>query len=299
MRVLGAALGVLAGSVLRIRRRHVDESLVAAGLAPEIAPRVYRSLGTGVFEILWLAGRPPEALDPLFVMSPEGALALRRAAAASRGVVVATAHTGNWDLTACAAARWLSQNIVGARLLVVTKRLSWKALDRYWQRLRAERGVVLADDRGAVSAVRETLGAGGVVALLVDQAPERGSAVATLPFLGRPARHDLAPVLLAAKARAPLLVMLGHRTADGRHRLDVVASLDPADLRGGRGAAERAAGRIAGALEGFVRSHPDQWLWLHRRWKPFGAGGRAEISGSPPAPPRETAPPDRRRAARP
>jgi KDO2-lipid IV(A) lauroyltransferase len=300
MRGLGAALGVLAGTVLRIRRRHVEESLLAAGIfSAEVAPRVYRSLGIGVFELLWLAGRRPEALDPLFTMSPEGDLALRRAAAASRGVVVATAHTGNWDLTACAAARWLSRNIPGARLLVVTKRLSWKALDRYWQHLRAERGVVLAGADGAVSIVRETLGAGGVVALLVDQAPERESAVATLPFLGRPARHDLGPVLLAAKARAPLLVMLGRRTADGRHQLDVVESLDPADLRGGRGATERAAARIAAAVERFVRSHPDQWLWLHRRWKPWSPGGEDEISGSPPAPPGGTAPLDRRHAAHP
>ena len=152
-------------------------------------------------------------------------------------------------------------------LLVVTKRLSWRALDRYWQRLRAERGVALADARGAASAVREALRGGGVVALLVDQSPERASGVLTLPFLGRPARHDLAPVLLAARARVPLLVMAGWRTEDGGHRMELLESIDPADLRGGRASVERATGRIAAAVEGFVRAHPEQWLWLHRRWK--------------------------------
>jgi KDO2-lipid IV(A) lauroyltransferase len=200
-------------------------------------------------------------------MSPEGGEALRRAASLGRGVVVATAHTGNWDLTACAAARWLSREL-GAPLTVVTKRLSWEALDRYWQRLRAERGVSLVDAQGAATAVRDALVARGVVGLLVDQAPERASGVISLPFFGRPARHDLAPVVLAAKARAPLLLMLGFRTADGLHRLEVVDTLDPADLRGGRDAWEQATLRISASLEAFVRAHPEQWLWLHRRWKP-------------------------------
>jgi KDO2-lipid IV(A) lauroyltransferase len=266
LRPLGAALGLLAGSVLRIRRRHVEASLRAAGLAPAgaIARRTYASLGAGVFELLWLAGRPPEALEARFTMAPEAGAALSRAVALGRGVIVATAHTGNWDLTACGAARWLSRE---AALTVVTKRLSWKGLDRYWQRLRAERGVVLVDAEGAASAVREALGAGGVVALLVDQAPERASGVATLPFLGRPAKHDLAPALLAARARVPILVMLGKRERDGRHRVELLASIAPAELRGGRPALERATARIAAAVERFVREQPEQWLWLHRRWK--------------------------------
>jgi KDO2-lipid IV(A) lauroyltransferase len=266
----GAALGLLAGSVLRIRRRHVEASLRAAGLAPAAAiataRRMYASLGTGVFELLWLAGRPGEALDARFTMTPACGEALARAAARGRGVVVATAHTGNWDLSACAATRWIARSL-GLRVTVVTKRLSWRALDRYWQRLRADRGVHLVDAPGAAAAVRRALGAGGVVALLVDQAPERASGVATLPFLGRPARHDLAPALLAARAKAPLLVMLGRRGADGLHTLELCEAIDPEALRGGRGAIEAATARISRAVEHFVRAQPEQWLWLHRRWK--------------------------------
>jgi len=149
---------------------------------------------------------------------------------------------------------------------VVTKRLSWRALDRYWQRLRAERGVVLLDVKGAAGAVREALTAGGVVALLVDQAPERARGVVTFPFLGAPARHDLGPALLAARSRAPLLAIFGHRGPDGRHRLELGVEIAPEELRA-KGGALAATQRIAAALEGFVREHPAQWLWLHRRWK--------------------------------
>jgi Kdo2-lipid IVA lauroyltransferase/acyltransferase len=265
LRSLGAVLGLVAGSLLRIRRRQVEDALLTAGLPSSLAPGVYASLGAGVFELLWLAGRPAGEALP-FSFSPEASSALLGAAAAGRGVVVATAHTGNWDLTACGAAAWLGASEAGS-LTVVTKRLSWRGLDRYWQRLRAERGVMLVDAAGAVSSVQAALRAGGVVALLVDQAPTRTSGVVTASFLGRPAKHDLAPALLAAKARAPLLVMAGWRTADGEHRLELLASIGPEELRGGRRAAERATARIAAAVEGFVREHPEQWLWLHRRWK--------------------------------
>jgi Kdo2-lipid IVA lauroyltransferase/acyltransferase len=295
LRPLGSLLGALVGSLLRIRRRHVEEGLARAGIAPAaaIARGVYASLGTGLLELLWLAGRPPGALGDRFEMDPACARALADAAAQGRGVVVATAHTGNWDLSACAAAHWFAAqpeaHLARAKLSVVTKRLSWRALDRYWQRLRADRGVGLIDAEGAAARVRAALAAGGIAVLLVDQAPERASGVATLPFLGAPALHDLGPLLIAARARAPLLFILGHRAPDGRHRLELALAIDPADLRAGRASLEAGAARIAAALERFVRAHPEQWLWLHRRWK--GAAATAPRRAAPPGtarPPRPT-----------
>jgi KDO2-lipid IV(A) lauroyltransferase len=286
LRPLGAALGWLAGSALRIRRRHVEGSLRAAGIARAagVARAMYASLGAGLFELFWLAGRPRGALGDRFSFEPSCAEALRQAASLGRGVVVATAHTGNWDLSACAAAHWLATESGfdhgGAALHVVTKRLSWRALDRYWQNLRAARGVVLVDAQGAAAAVREALAGGGVVALMVDQAPERQRGVTTFPFLGAPALHDLGPALLAARSRAPFLAIFGHRAPDGRHILSLGLSMMPEELRA-RGGAEAATRRIAAALERFVRTHPEQWLWLHRRWKGAAGGGARERGGCP------------------
>jgi KDO2-lipid IV(A) lauroyltransferase len=265
--VLGALLGGLAGGLLRVRRRHAEAALARAGVArpSRTAAAAYASLGTSVFELLWLAGRPPEALDAHVAFAPGAAERLDALLARGRGLVVATAHTGNWDLAACAGARWL-----GARgaFHVVTKRLSWRALDRFWQRLRSERGVHLADALGAARRVRAALAAGGIVALLVDQAPERAKGACEAPFLGALARHDTAPALLAARAGAPIAVVLGRRLPSGEHILELVDTVDPAELRGGRPAIEAATRRIAAAVERFVLARPEQWLWLHRRWKP-------------------------------
>ncbi len=266
MRVLGSALGALAGGVLRIRRRATEAALARAGVAApaRTAARVYASLGASVFELLWLAGRPADALDAHVAFSPGTIARLDALLAGGRGLVIATAHTGNWDLAACAAARWLRGRV---GLHVVTKRLSWRALDRFWQRLRADRGVILLDALGAATRVRDALGAGGVVALLVDQAPDPARRALPSPFLGEVARHDLAPAILAARARAPIAVVLARRLPDGTHRVELVDAIDAAELRGGRCRVDAVALRIAAAVERFVLATPEQWLWLHRRWK--------------------------------
>ncbi|MDC3956570.1 lysophospholipid acyltransferase family protein [Polyangium jinanense] len=272
LRSFGAVLGALAFGLVRVRRRHVESAMERAGV-PEprrAAAAMYGSLGAGLLELLWTAGRPEEPLEPKLVVSPRAADVFTRALVHGRGVVVATAHTGNWDLSACAAAAWLREHegLSGRTpaLHVITKRLSWRALDRTWQRLRAERGVLLVDARGATTRVREALARGDVVAMMIDQAPERAAGVAQIPFLGAPAWCDLAPFLMAARARAPIVVAFGRRRDDGLHELDAVDLIEPEALAT-RADVVQVAARITNALASFVETYPAQWLWLHRRWK--------------------------------
>jgi len=211
---------------------------------------------------LWMIGRPLEVPSEL-VLSPRAEDFLTRMLdQRGRGVMVATAHTGNWDLAACGVASWMRQRSA-KKLHVVTKRLSWRALDRMWQRLRALRGVGLVDARGATKQVLSALARGDVVAMMIDQVPERRSGVAAYPFLGAEARHDLAPVLLAIRAEAPILVAFGRRLASGVHEIDVVDCIEPEASR----APETVMRRISSGLERFIQENPTQWLWMHRRWK--------------------------------
>ncbi|TKD12092.1 lysophospholipid acyltransferase family protein [Polyangium fumosum] len=272
LRSFGAALGAFVGGLLRVRRRHVESAMARAGVpAPRrVAAAMYGSLGAGLLELLWTAGRPKAPLASKLVVSPRAAEFFARALARGRGVVVATAHTGNWDLSACAAAAWLREHVGPSgrapALHVLTKRLSWRALDRTWQHLRAERGVLLVDARGATARVRGALAGGDVVAMMIDQAPERAAGVAQLPFLGAPAWCDLAPVLMASRARAPIVVAFGRRRDDGLHELDAFDLIEPEALAT-RTDVVHVAARITDALASFVETYPAQWLWLHRRWK--------------------------------
>lgn len=265
---LGRLLAWLVGRVLGVRRAHVCASLRRAGIADaaRVAAAMYRSLGTGVFELLALALLPWQRPR---VQGLDEALAKveawrKEVGSASRGVVVATAHTGNWDLVACALASRVP-------LTVITKRLSVSWLNHMWQRVRAVRGVELVESGAAARMAGQRLRQGGWVAALIDQAPERSRATLSLPFLGATADVDLAPALLAQRARCPLLVAFPRRGARG-HGVVVAGMLVPPPLPDGDWP-RKSMQQATAWLEEFVRQHPEQWLWMHRRWKRVNEAG--------------------------
>ncbi len=272
-RLLGALLGWLAGSVLRIRRAHVETSMRTAGVAHTAreARRMYAELGTSAIEFLWMAARGPKALEHAGI-DAGSTERWQQALASGRGVVVAASHTGNWDLAACVVARQVE-------LMVVTKRLSVGWIDRFWQRTRAALGVRLADARGAMRRAGEVLARGGAVAMMIDQVPSSARHALGVEFLGRPALADRAPAALAARTGAPLVVAASRRDVTGRHRLHVLTVLEP-PVRPGRAWIDEATREATRALDAFVRRNPSQWLWMHRRWKPMLAPARSQRAGA-------------------
>lgn len=224
---------------------------------------MYRSLGSLVFELLWTAGRPEADVNQLFEQDASEWGAVREAIRLGRGLVVATAHTGNWDLLACAMASRV-------KLMVITRHMSWRSADRFWQKMRADRGVVLVDAAGAVGRATAHLREGGVVAFLIDQRPLHDRGTTSCDFLGAPARQDKAFADIAMRARAPVAVAFAERLASGGHRLRVPAVIQPPERASGRWV-EQTVRRAASELEKYVRESPGQWLWLHRRW---GEDGR-------------------------
>ena len=273
LRALGLLLGWLAGSVLRIRRAHVEASMRAAGIdgAARHARAMYASLGISGVELLWMTLRGARALEHVRI-DEASSLRWRNALAQGRGAVVAASHTGNWDLAACTVAR-------DVPLLVVTKHLSVRWLDRLWQGTRARQGVRLADAEGAMARSREQLREGGAVAMMIDQVPGSPRHAVPVEFLGRPAAADRAPAALAASAGAPLVVAASLRDEAGAQVLHVLDVFHP-PRRPDRAWIDQATREATRALDRFVRAHPSQWLWLHRRWKPMLAAPCRAIPSS-------------------
>jgi Kdo2-lipid IVA lauroyltransferase/acyltransferase len=281
----GRALGWVAGSLLRIRRPHVEQAMALAAVeAPSReADALYAALGQSAVEFLWLAGRGGE-IARHFAVDPASAARWRAAVEGGRGVVIAASHTGNWDLAACAMAR-------DVELLVVTKHLRVASIDRFWQSMRARQGITLTGARGAMARSREVLRRGGAVAMMIDQAPVSRRHAVPVTFLGQRAFVDRAPAALAAAARSPLVVAAARRNASGDHVLQVLEVIAPPDDRPARTWIGEATASATRALEGFVKTYPSQWLWLHRRWKqPDGPGPNAgaESSGVDPGAARTT-----------
>jgi Kdo2-lipid IVA lauroyltransferase/acyltransferase len=262
---IGRIVAFLAHDVLRIRRAHVRASLRRASIHADSLD-VYRELGTSACELLWLSGRPD--VNAASLVTVVGRERFDEARALGRGVIVATAHTGNWDLTACACASLVP-------LSVVTKRLSSRSVDDFWQSTRRARGVdlVAAPDGSVLRTIRDRLAAGQAVALLVDQDPERVTSVVEADFLGATAVHDTLAATIAARTGAPIVVAFARRNGS-EHVVEIIESIVPppsadrgAERRGDRTWIAATTRRIASHLDAFVRRSPTGWLWLHRRWK--------------------------------
>ncbi len=250
-RLVAWTVARLAFDVFRYRRRATVQRLSRAGVpAPlRVARAVFERLARGLVELLVLDG---PALTRVR-LTPRAETTLAELLRSHQGAIVLTAHLANWDASACAVAR-------RAPLTVVTKRLSNPWLDRLWHALRASFNVALIPPEGALSLSGRALREGRLVAMMIDQAPGRARGALSAPFLGMDVAIDLAPALLAARARAPVFLAVARRIPGGQE-LDVLARWAPVT----RAEAEACSREASALLEDFVLGHPEDWLWLHRR----------------------------------
>ncbi len=223
-----------------------------------IERRVFRNMGRNLAEVCWVAARP-ERCDRL--VSFEGLEHLEAARAKGRGVVLVSGHLGSWEIMACAIVRH------GLPLSVIARKTSDGRVSEFVVDVRQRLGVetILRGSTGAARVVLRTLRSGGGLAALIDQ-DFRGKGIVT-EFFGRPARTPTGPISLALRAGAPLVYMLTWRMADGTHRVRFEAPIE-LDREGDTNrTVEDATVTFTRWLEARIREHPDQWVWIHRRWR--------------------------------
>jgi len=185
-------------------------------------------------------------------MTGPGLGALDAAHAAGRPIVVVSGHFGNFDAARCA----LAQR--GHRIGALYRPVDDPALDRVFHTaLSRIAAPVFPRGRKGLGQMVKFLRAGNAVAILPDQYVHGG---APLRFFGRPAPTSLSAAELALKYDALLVPVYGIRRGRG---FDIVAE-DPI----AHGTPEAMTQAINDSLEARVRADMDQWLWIHRRWKP-------------------------------
>ncbi len=190
------------------------------------------------------------ASDPLY---GPGLPALEEAAAQDRPVIVACAHFGNYDAmrTALHAKGWP----VGA----LYRPMNNEAFNQHYiPAIRAIAEPIFPRGRAGLSAMLRFLKGGGWLALGFDQYDGQG---AELRFFGLPTKTVLTPAELAIRYNALLIPVHGIRQPDGLgFRVEVGEPIphgDPAQMMQ----------TLNDGLERLVRAHPEQWFWVHRRWK--------------------------------
>ncbi|HEY3789049.1 MAG TPA: lysophospholipid acyltransferase family protein [Urbifossiella sp.] len=196
----------------------------------------------------------------------------------NRPVLVVTAHFGNWELAGVAF------GLLGYHTHAIARVLDNPYLERFFLRLRQASGQTIIAKRDDFARLDEVLEQGGNVATLADQ--DAGPRGVFVNFFGRPASTHKAVALLAIKYDAIMVVGSVPRLARSEHSQaagEIPANgletmfysyvleevIDPRDYaKLTRAAALKAiTERYTAAFERFIRKHPEQYFWLHRRWK--------------------------------
>jgi KDO2-lipid IV(A) lauroyltransferase len=148
----------------------------------------------------------------------------------------------------------------------VARTLDNPHLDRFLRSFREKTGQKLIPKKGGYEDMLAVLRNGGVLSFLADQdAGERGMFV---DFFGRPASTHTAIALLAIEHQAPVVVGYARRVGDGFHyEVGCDAVIEPEEWTGTAEDARLLTQRYTTALETIIRRDPEQYLWLHRRWK--------------------------------
>jgi KDO2-lipid IV(A) lauroyltransferase len=190
-----------------------------------------------------------------------GDLELMRAWQANRRPkLVLTGHFGNWEVLSYVT------GMLGFRGGIVARRLDNPYLDRFVAHFRRKSGLTLLDKEADYSRILHILAQGHGVGIVGDQ--DAGSRGLFVDFFGRPASTFKSIALLSLEYRAPIFVIGAARTGSPmRYTVYLEDVILPETFAAHPDPVRAITERYTQALERLVRRHPEQYFWLHRRWK--------------------------------
>jgi KDO2-lipid IV(A) lauroyltransferase len=177
-----------------------------------------------------------------------------------RPLLIVTGHFGNWEMAGYTLA------LLGFRTHAVARPLDNPYLDDFLRRFRERTGQRLLAKKGDFDQMQEILSGGGILATLADQ--DAGQRGLFIDFFGRPASTHKAIALLALEYSVPIIVSLARNL--GQPLLYEMATEEvilPEEYQGRPDAVRALSERFTAALERGICRAPEQYFWLHRRWK--------------------------------
>jgi KDO2-lipid IV(A) lauroyltransferase len=246
---LARFLGGLAYSLALPERSDAERHAIARG--------AYITMARVVLEALADTHRMPPNWEQEDVVGREAWLALQAHLATGKGALLVTAHFGNWEL--------LGEILIhrGVPLNALVRPLKGALNMRITEnRVRAGGGLIYP--RGAVQETVDALARGESVYMLLDQAiPSKGVFV---PFFGKLASTTPAMAVASQRTGVPAWVVMGVRHGS-RMQVHIEGPIAPPPPREGQDPITEHTALVTAALERVIRQYPEQWLWLHRRWK--------------------------------
>lgn len=201
-----------------------------------------------------------------------------------KGVILVTGHYGSFELVGHLLA------CLGFNVTAVMRPLDNSYINRFIVDSRRTHGLTLLDKKGAMQSAEQLLADGAMLAFIGDQ--DAGRKGLFVDFFGQPASTYKSIGLLAMATGAPIVVGYARRLGDrARYEVGVERIIRQQDWESRNDPLAWITQAYTSAIESFVHEAPEQYLWIHRRWKSKQGSRRAVASGatSPPAQPAQAA----------
>lgn len=258
-------LAVLVNDLLGVRREVVDDNLrhayphLSEGQRRDLARRVWEHLLLMLCEIALASRKVHETnwRNHITIRDKKRIVAIFMD---RRPTVAVTAHFGNFEMLGYIA------GLLGFPTFTIARPLDNRLLNRFLSQHRGATGQFILPTQGSAETAQKVLDAGETLALLGDQ--HAGPKGCWVEFFGRPASCHKAVALFSLASGAPLTVMYAKRTtAPLRFEVGLAGIADPAAPNNPLGTVPDLTQWYNRHLEEIINETPDQYWWVHRRWK--------------------------------
>ncbi len=259
----GRWLGRFFGQAVRYHRKDALDALRRAfpgkttAEARRIANAMYEHLGMNGVESVRLPVVGRAYIER--AIEWENIHILKEALKEGRGVLVLTAHCGNWELSCTATP------VFGMPITIVVKRVKGRLLNEHVNALRTQFGLKVVPAQNSYRECLRALRRNEILGFVLDQNMTRDEGV-FVDFFGRPACTTPGLAHMAARAQVPVVPTFIERLPSGRHLIRTLDPLppppdhEPDTLR-------EATQTYTRIIENHIRARPEQWIWIHRRWR--------------------------------
>ena len=220
--------------------------------------RVYQHFGISVLEFLQISLMAREEVIKRSRLTGENYL--HQALKKGNGVILISAHIGNWEV----GLHFLTYHFERP-ITLVTRRLKPKLLNDLFTYFRARSGNRIIDSKGTFNKMVKTLRQGNILALMADL-PRKKYRV-EVNFMGHRSRSAYTVALLAILCKSPVIPAFNYRDTDGFVCLELGAPVDMIRRGKLRTDLQINTQRISDIVEEAIYRRPDQWLWMQKRWK--------------------------------
>lgn len=252
-------------SVIRQNIRMALGRLLTQEQQVKLAKSFYRHLGLLAVEILWVDWQSPEALRKR--VEVRGLQYLLDAGKLGKGALILSGHFGNWELAPIGAILGFTE--YKGRLHILRRQIVNKTVEKILFRRFYEVGLGIIPKKRSLDRVLDALERNEAVGFIMDQYARPGKEGIEVDFFGRPAGTFKSLAMVARSSGAPVIPAASWRE-EKKHVFEFYSPVPWVERADPDEEIRANTLRYNGVLEELVLRHPDQWWWMHRRWKRKG-----------------------------